>query len=221
MYSSNNILNLKNTLNLVIEITRNQEHSTVGSIICERNYIRISSKFININETIEQLYANLEHSLEFLISDFILFKKRCNFDYIILITTDDTNIIDNNISNTINFNGNIIKMLNLFEKIAKNLTRKKKSEDYAHLYVGIIKINKWKNILSATRTNNDNKMIKKSKHFNSTASTNNANDSIIPIGIHNQNNSCYINCIIQSLIGTDDFFNWILAFNANKELHNS
>lgn len=221
MHSLDNILNLKNTLNLVIEITGNQEDSTVGSIICERNYIRMPSKFININETIEQLYANLEHSLEFLISDFILFKERCNFDYIILITTDDTNIIDNKIPNTINFNGNVIKMLNLFEKIAKNLTKRKKLGDYAHLYLSIIEISKWKNILSVIRTNNDNKMIKKSKYFNSAASTHNTNDSIITIGIHNQNNSCYINCIIQSLIGTDDFFNWILAFNANNELHNS
>lgn len=222
----NNILNHKNTLDLIIEITGNLEDSIIESTVSNKNYIKISTKFISVNETIEQLQSNLEHSLDFLVSDYILFKERSNFDYIFLITTDNNNnnMMDNSIPGSINLGGNVIKMLNLFEKIAKSLTRKKESGVYANLYFSIIEINKWETILGINKYANDNTATNTPRSFDDTVvipKTTNGNQGIIIIGIHNQSNSCYINCTIQSLIGTVDFFNWILMFNSNEESYRS
>lgn len=219
-----NILNQKGTITLIIEITGTLEDLTLKNLVSNRNYIRIPSKIINTSETIEQLQCTLENSLEFLVSDSILFKERNNFDYIFLITTEEKDTIrDEKSGSTINLEGKVSKMLSLFEIIAKNLVRKKESGVYAHLYFSIIDPNRWNKILSTDTLSKDFMWSNVSKNTESTIITSNkinGNENIIIVGIHNRNNCCYINCIIQSLIGTVEFFHYILTLDFNFQLHN-
>ncbi|CAL9733572.1 hypothetical protein MOSE0_B04104 [Monosporozyma servazzii] len=200
----NNILNQKDKLTLIIEADDHLEDTRRRKIIPCQNYVRLPTSLINEGDSIGQLEFNVQDSTHVLPSETLLFRDRNKFDYIILITTDVEKNQEGNM--------NVFKMLVLFEKIVKNLTPRETTRLFPSIFISIMDFNKWDIIMNR----NVNKILPV-KTLNNTPNSSHQNRELI-VGIHNQSNSCYINSILQSLLGTTELIDAFLKISSNDVL---
>lgn len=198
-----NILTQKGKLTLVIEIGEQLEDMGTREIIPCQNYVRIPKMLIQENDTVSQLESKMEDSLSVLISEALLFKERNNFDCIILFTTDSD-------QSKVKSSSNVSRMLVLFEKIAKGLNPNKATGTYPNIFIAIMDFEKWRFLTLAKKATVSNVPKFPIPSPNSMTILSNINSTIL-VGIHNQSNSCYINSIVQSLLGTHELINLFLS----------
>lgn len=203
----NNILHQNEKLTLIIEADDHLEDPKGRKIISCQNYVRLPTCLINEGDSIQQLEFNVNDSTHVFPTETLLFRERNNFDYIILITTDEGNKQE--------ANSNVVKMLVLFEKIVKNLTPRRKTGLFPSIFISIIDFNIW----DMAMNNNVNKspQVTPPQIPQVPLNLSHQNKELV-VGIHNQSNSCYINSILQSLLGTTELISAFLKMARNDTL---
>ncbi|CAL9728180.1 hypothetical protein MOUN0_C04082 [Monosporozyma unispora] len=207
----NNILNQRDKLTLIIEVDDHMEDPGRREIIPCRNYVRLPTSLIKEGESIKQLEFNVQDSTYVFPSETLLFRERNNFDYIILITTDEGNKQEKNF--------NVHQMLILFEIIAKNLIPKKGTGLFPNIFISIIDFNRWDININMNKNQGTRLQLNQLKtlpHPSQSSPNLLSQHNDLIVGIHNQSNSCYINSIIQSLLGTTELIDSLLKMGSSN-----
>lgn len=212
----NQTINTKQITTLIIEIINETTQLQFQQYRICPNHIKINSNLIEHEDTMVQIENKIEISNTLLPSEVLLLRERNSFDYIIIMTTDDRSATPNN--------NNVEKALLLFKKIAKVLTPTLNNGLYPSLFINIMDYNKWYNVPIKNgnqfyTSNNNNSLSRVNSGRSLTTQLtedNNVNLDNALIGIHNQSNSCYMNSVIQSLLGSRDFTN--IIFNSERDV---